>query len=42
MALGHAPGRGTITVTAGQVTALNQTIIASNEAGSTPPERWTE
>jgi len=26
----------------GQVTALKQTIIASNEAGSTPPERWTE
>ncbi len=35
MALGNAPGRGTITVTAGQVTALKQTITVSNEGGST-------
>ena len=35
MALGNAPGRGTITVTAGQVTVLKQTITVSNEGGST-------
>ena len=35
MALGNAPGRGTITVTAGQGTVPNQTITVSNEGDST-------
>lgn len=34
MALGNAQGRGTLTVTAGQVTELKQTITVSNEGGS--------
>ena len=33
--LGNAQGRGTITVTAGQVTVLKHTITVSNEGGST-------
>jgi hypothetical protein len=35
VALGNAQGRGTITVTARQVTELKQTITVSNEGGST-------
>ena len=38
VALGNAEGQGHITATAGQITALNQTIAASNEAGSTTSE----
>ena len=38
VALGNAGGQNTITVAAGQVTALNQTITASEEAGSTSSE----
>jgi S1-C subfamily serine protease len=38
VALGNAGGQNTITVAAGQVTALNQTITASEEAGSTSAE----
>jgi S1-C subfamily serine protease len=38
VALGNAEGRGTITATPGQVTALNQTITATEEAGSTASE----
>jgi len=35
---GNAPDRSTITVTAGQVTVLNQTITVSNEGGSAASE----
>jgi S1-C subfamily serine protease len=38
VALGNAGGQNTITMAAGQVTALNQTITASEEAGSTSSE----
>ena len=38
VALGNAGGQNTITVAAGQVTGLNQTITASEEAGSTSSE----
>ena len=38
VAMGNAEGQGTITATAGHVTALNQTITASDEAGSTTSE----
>ena len=38
VALGNAGGQNSITVAAGQVTALNQTITASDEAGSTNSE----
>jgi S1-C subfamily serine protease len=38
VALGNAGGQNTITEAAGQVTALNQTITASEEAGSTSSE----
>jgi S1-C subfamily serine protease len=38
VALGNAGGRGTITAAAGQVTALDQTITASEEGGSTASE----
>jgi S1-C subfamily serine protease len=38
VALGNAEGQGAITVTAGHITALNQTITASNEGGSTASE----
>jgi S1-C subfamily serine protease len=38
LALGNAQGQGSITVTAGQVTGLNQTITASDEGGSTASE----
>jgi S1-C subfamily serine protease len=38
VALGNAEGRGSITSVAGQVTGLNQTIIASEEGGSTASE----
>ena len=38
VALGNAGGQNTIAVAAGQVTALNQTITASEEAGSTNSE----
>ena len=38
VALGNAGGQNTITVAAGQVIALNQTITASEEAGSTSSE----
>jgi S1-C subfamily serine protease len=38
VALGNAGGQNAITVAAGQVTALNQTITASEEAGSTSSE----
>ncbi len=38
VALGNAEGQGDITPAAGHVTALNQTITASNEAGSTSTE----
>ena len=38
VALGNAGGQGSITATAGHVTALNQTITASNEGGSTTTE----
>jgi len=38
VALGNAEGQGAITATAGHVTALNTTITASNEAGSTSTE----
>ena len=34
MALVNAQGRGTITVTAGQVTELKQTITGSNKGGA--------
>ena len=35
VALGNAPGQGTIIIAAGQVTALKPTITVSNEGGST-------
>jgi S1-C subfamily serine protease len=38
VALGNAEGHDTITATAGQVTALDQTITASEEGGSTASE----
>ena len=38
VAMGNAEGQGTITAAAGQVTALNTTITASDEAGSTSSE----
>ena len=38
LALGNAGGQNTVTVAAGQVTALNQTITASEDAGSTSSE----
>jgi S1-C subfamily serine protease len=38
VALGNAEGHGEITATAGHVTALNTTVTASNEAGSTSTE----
>jgi S1-C subfamily serine protease len=38
VALGNAEGRGTITAKAGQVTALNQTITASESGGSMDSE----
>ena len=38
VALGNAGGQNAITTAAGQVTALNQTITASEEAGSTNSE----
>jgi S1-C subfamily serine protease len=38
VALGNAGGQNTITTAAGQVTALNQTITASEEGGSTSSE----
>jgi len=38
VALGNAEGRGTITAKPGQVTALNQTITASEDGGSTASE----
>jgi S1-C subfamily serine protease len=38
VALGNAEGQGAITAAAGQVTALNQTITASDEGGSTASE----
>src|SRR6516165_9347951 len=38
VALGNAEGQGSISATAGQVTALNQTISASDEGGSTSSE----
>ena len=38
VALGNAEGQGKITATAGHVTALNTTISASDEAGSTSTE----
>ena len=38
VAMGNAEGQGAITETAGHITALNQTITASDEAGSTTSE----
>ena len=38
VALGNAGGQGTITATDGHIAALNQTITASDEAGSTTSE----
>ena len=38
VALGNAEGRGVITAKPGQVTALNQTITASDDGGSTASE----
>jgi S1-C subfamily serine protease len=38
VALGNAGGRGVLTATAGHVTALNQTITASDEGSSTASE----
>jgi S1-C subfamily serine protease len=38
VALGNAEGQGEITATPGHITALNQTITASNDAGSTASE----
>ena len=38
VAMGNAEGQGQITATAGHITALNQTISASDEAGSTTSE----
>ncbi|HYB47437.1 MAG TPA: trypsin-like serine protease, partial [Streptosporangiaceae bacterium] len=38
VALGNAEGQGSISATAGHVTALNQTISASDEGGSTSSE----
>jgi S1-C subfamily serine protease len=38
VAMGNAEGRGTITAKPGQVTALNQTITASDDGGSTDSE----
>ncbi len=38
VALGNAEGQGSITATPGQVTALNQTITASEKGGSTASE----
>jgi S1-C subfamily serine protease len=41
VALGNAEGQGAITATAGQVTALNQTVTASDDGGSTTSETLT-
>jgi S1-C subfamily serine protease len=41
VALGNAEGQGSITATAGQVSALDQTISASDEGGSTASETLT-
>jgi S1-C subfamily serine protease len=41
VALGNAEGQGAITATAGQVTALNQTVTASDDGGSTSSETLT-
>jgi S1-C subfamily serine protease len=41
VALGNAEGQGAITVTAGHVTGLNQTISASDDGGSTSSETLT-
>jgi len=41
VALGNAEGQGSITATAGHVTALDQTITASDEGGSTASETLT-
>ena len=38
VAMGNAEGKGSITATPGHITALNQTITASDEAGSTTSE----
>ena len=38
VAMGNAEGQGAITTTPGQVTALNQTITASDDGGSTASE----
>jgi S1-C subfamily serine protease len=38
VAMGNAEGEGKISATAGHITALNQTITASDEAGSTTSE----
>src|SRR5271157_4025460 len=38
VAMGNAEGQGAVTATAGRITALNQTITASDEAGSTTSE----
>jgi S1-C subfamily serine protease len=38
VALGNAEGQGAITATAGHITALNQSITASDEGGSTSSE----
>ncbi len=38
VAMGNAEGQGKITATPGHITALNQTITASDEAGSTTSE----
>ena len=38
VAMGNAEGQGAMTATAGHITALNQTITASDEAGSTTSE----
>ncbi|MGO9101414.1 MAG: S1C family serine protease [Mycobacterium sp.] len=38
VAMGNAEGQGAVTATAGHITALNQTITASDEAGSTSTE----
>ena len=41
VAMGSVEGRGTITAKPGQVTALNQTITASDDGGSTASETVT-
>jgi len=41
VAMGNVEGRGTITAKPGQVTALNQTITASDDGGSTASETVT-